>query len=155
MEYDKYNPYDKYNEDNYIDVTNILKIIIIFFFFVMLLGFCIAAYYADFRNYLSSVGSGPMRVDGYDIKYIDETDIKYLKMFVPEKTLDDVAKMISDNIYVSDPNRKIEDSKMINPDKNLGSDMPWDRDVKPCEILKNTDQDLYADVQNARKITIY
>lgn len=144
--------YDRDNEGNYV---NIIKIVIIFFCLMTLFGLCIAAYSVDIRNYISSMGSGPMKIDAYDIKYIDDTDIKYIKKFVPEKTLDDIAKLISNNIYVSDPNKKIEDSKMINPDKNLGSDMPWDRDVKPCDILKNTDQDQYADIQNARHITIY
>lgn len=34
-------------------------------------------------------------------------------------------------------------------------DLPWDDDVNSCDILRDTDQDLYSDVKNARRITLY
>lgn len=38
---------------------------------------------------------------------------------------------------------------------DYGDSMPWDDDVTTCDVLRDTDQDLYADAQNARHITLY
>lgn len=99
---------------------------------------------------------GLTKEDRFKVPLIDETDMKYIKAIVPSETLEDVARNISDVEYVADPNAPIENKELLKSSEyNYGTDMPWDRDVSPCEVLKNTDQDLYADVQDTRSIIIY
>lgn len=104
----------------------------------------------------SASNIGLTKADRFTIPLIDETDMKYIKAIVPQETLEGVAKDISDVDYVSDPNAQIDNKDLLTSSQyNYGPDMPWDRDVSPCEVLKNTDQDLYADVQDSKSIIIY
>jgi hypothetical protein len=215
-----------------------MKYIIIFITIAILIGCFVTAYFFDIRTYTLSMMGGASLKDRYAIRLIDETDIKYISMFVSNETLDNVAQMISTNTYVTDPNKPVPNYTLLsdststagvsvsgtagaantsgsagaantsglagaantsgsagavntsgsagavntsgsagavntsgsagsagnnNPSAPIqstaqietGSNMPWDRDVTPCNVLKNTDQDLYADVQDARRVTLY
>lgn len=133
-----------------------LKVILIAAIVAVLLGCLYTLYFEDLRQYITVQTGGASRVGTLDIPLIDETDIAYARMIIPEKELDNIAKTISDKNFISDPNSPIQKEILLaSSDNNYGADMPWDRDVKPCEVLRNTDQDLYADVQDAKMITIY
>jgi len=133
-----------------------LKLILIFVILAVICGCLYALYFEDLKQYISIQTSGVTKVDRLSIPLIDETDIAYARMIIPEDTMDEIAKKISDKKFVSDPNSPVQKEILLaTSDNNYGSDKPWDRDVKPCEVLRNTDQDLYADVQDAKRITIY
>jgi uncharacterized protein YlbG (UPF0298 family) len=121
---------------------------------VISLGYLYAAYWDDIKRYITV--SGVSKSNRYTISWVDDTDIEYIKMILPEDTLDQVAESISDKKFISDPHSPMQsDILLASSDRNYGTNLPWDKDVKPCEILKNTDRDLYANVQDAKSITIY
>jgi hypothetical protein len=142
------------NKTGLSQATYVLKLIIVILTAMILFGCLYALYFTDIKQYITV--TGVTKTNRFEIPLIDETDIRYVKMVVPEETLDGIAKEISDKDYISDPNSPIQKEILLaSSDYNYGVDMPWDRDVKACEVLKNTDQDLYADVQDSRHITIY
>lgn len=52
----------------------------------------------------------------------------------------------------------VPDKMLLSPDSNnrdFGYELPWDREVGFCEVLKGTDNDLYKNVQNSTTLTIY
>jgi hypothetical protein len=133
-----------------------LKIILIAAIIAIFIGCLYAVYFEDLKQYITVQTGGATRLGALSIPLVDETDIAYARMMIPEQELDDIAKHISDKNYITDPNSPIQKEILLTTsDSNYGADMPWDRDVKSCEILRNTDQDLYADVQDSKHITIY
>jgi hypothetical protein len=65
----------------------------------------------------------------------------------------DSTCVINDNIKPIDI---IDLSKIdITKSKYHGEELPWDREVGYCDILKNTDDDLYKTVHNTKTITFY
>ena len=133
-----------------------LKIVLIAAIIAIFFGCLYALYFEDIKQYIVVQSSGATKVGRFTIPWIDETDIAYARLIIPEKDLDKIAMQITDKNFISAPNSSIQKEILLaSSDSNYGSDMPWDRDVKPCEILRNTDQDLYADVQDAKQITIY
>jgi hypothetical protein len=57
-----------------------------------------------------------------------------------------------------DPNSLVPDNALITQDdvsRNYGDELPWDREIGFCEVLKGTDRDLYQNVQNSTIITFY
>jgi hypothetical protein len=147
-----------------------LKVILITAIIAVFLGCLYALYFESLKQFITIESSGANKLDRMSspspgantilgrlgIPLIDETDIAYARMFIPEDELDKIAENISNKKFISDPNSPIQkDILLASSNSNYGLDMPWDRDVKPCEILRNTDQDLYADVQDAKHITLY
>ena len=145
-----------------------LKVILIAAIIAIFFGCLYAMYFANIKQYITIQSSGASKLDRTSvpggntqigrltIPLVDETDIAYARLLIPEEDLDEIAKNLSDKNFVSDPNSPIQKEILLaSSDSNYGADMPWDRDVKPCEVLRNTDQDLYADVQDAKHITIY
>lgn len=56
------------------------------------------------------------------------------------------------------PNMPIPDDQLglaADKGRNFGIELPWDREVGYCEVLKNTDRDLYKNVQDSTTITFY
>lgn len=140
------------NVDN--TVGNIIRTVLILAIIVVAIA-CLYVVYANNIKSLIDV-SGISRSTRFDIPLVDETDIQFARMVVPEETLDNVARSISDKKFISDPNSPIQkDVLLASSDRDYGTDLPWDRDVQPCEVLRNTDQDLYADVQDAKRIILY
>jgi hypothetical protein len=145
-----------------------LKVILIAAIIAVFFGCLYALYFEDVKQYITIQSSGATKLDRtsvpggstqigrFTIPLVDETDIAYARLLIPEEDLDDIARNISDKKFISDPNSPIQKEILLaSSDNNYGADMPWDRDVKPCEVLRNTDQDLYADVQDAKHITIF
>lgn len=134
----------------------VLKVILIFAIVAICLGCLYVTYFEDLKQYLVIQTSGATKIGRFSIPLVNETDIAYARLFIPEKELDNIAFQLSDKNFISDPNSPIQKEILkASSDTDLGADMPWDRDVKPCEVLRNTDQDLYADVQDVKQITIY
>ena len=133
-----------------------LKVVLVAAVFAVFIGCLYTLYFEDLKQYVTIQTSGASKTGRFSIPLIDETDIAYIRKFIPEDDLDKIAKNISDKNFISDPNSPIQKEILLaSSDYNYGVDMPWDRDVKPCDILRNTDQDLYADVQDSKHITIY
>lgn len=58
----------------------------------------------------------------------------------------------------SDPNKVIPSDDLLPANANnkiFGNELPWDKEVGFCDVLKNTDKDLYQNVQNADTIVFY
>lgn len=56
------------------------------------------------------------------------------------------------------PNAPIPDTKLITHtenNRNFGNELPWDREVGFCEVLRGSDRDLYRNVQDSTTITLY
>lgn len=125
--------------DNVISMANI----IVFFILVAVIFGCIyKVYFDDVKQYISKSLYGVSEGSEYLISLINDNVVKYTKMYIPEK--------------ISDPNYPIQDDMMlVSSEHNYGTALPWDSAVKPCQILKDTDQDLYANVQGIKQITIY
>lgn len=58
----------------------------------------------------------------------------------------------------SGPNKLLTDDELL-PDydnnKDFGYDLPWDKEIGFCEVLKGTDRDLYSNVVDDTIITFY
>lgn len=134
----------------------LLKVVLITSIIAICLGCLYALYFEDLKQYITIQTTGATKIGSFKIPLIDETDIARARMFLSENELDNIALLLSDKRFISDPNSPIQtDILYASSEANYGTDMPWDRDVKPCEILRNTDQDLYADVQDTKHITLY
>jgi hypothetical protein len=151
---------------------------------LMLLSLIIGCMYLANADRVSTyiAGMNIASTDRYQIKGVDETDIKFINMIAPSLDIKVNTKIKpNDNSQVSgngststsayipktentlqnptntfrDP---IPDQSLLPPDSNtrdLGVDLPWDREVGHCEVLKDRDRDLYKTVLNTNVITFY
>lgn len=58
----------------------------------------------------------------------------------------------------ANPNRILTDDDLMltsDNEKNFGNELPWDREIGFCEVLKGTDRDLYSNVVNDAIITFF
>ena len=65
---------------------------------------------------------------------------------------------INNTTTLNNPNAPITDNMLLEPneqDRNFGYELPWDKEVGFCEVLNNTDMDLYDNVQDSTTITFY
>ena len=135
--------------------VSIILIILIFLSIVIVAGVFYTMYLRHQIQYVSASGQS-VGLNRFSVPLFDQTDVDLVKQFVPEETLDNIAREISNKNYISDPNSPIQkDILLASSDNNYGTDLPWDSDVRSCDVLKNTDQDLYADVQDSKYVTIY
>lgn len=150
-------------------MVSILQFILIFLAIVILFGFLYTIYFRYAMQYITISGlskssesselSEPSelpRTTRFTVPLFDETDINFIKQILPEETLDNIAKNISDKNYISDPNSPIQrDILLASSDNDYGRSLPWDRNVTSCDVLKNTDQDLYANIQDSLHVTMF
>jgi len=113
----------------------------------------------------------------YDIKNVNDTDVKFInKVFsdvdVSLKNSQNTLSKSSTSTSTSKSTSKSK-SKLTNPintfkdpipdedllsgdsDREFGNDLPWDREIGYCEVLKGTDNDMYKTVQDDITITFY
>lgn len=133
----------------------LIALIIISIIFVILLGCIFLANLDAIGDYFSSTSIADY--GKYKINLIDDTDIKYIKFFVPKDTLDTVAKkLLSDDKKIIFPNALITDQQLMGTnDRYMGNELPWDKEIGQCDVLRDMDIDLYKNVQDSKKITFW
>jgi hypothetical protein len=154
---------------------NVFIVLLIFLATALLFGFVYTLYFRSTMQYITGSGSSGLTGSGssgltefgsvlsgltgstqLNISLFDQTDVDFVKQIVPEETLDNITKELSNTNYISDPNSPIQkDILLASSEDNYGTSLPWDRNVRSCDVLKNTDQDLYADVQDSRYVTMF
>lgn len=162
---------------------NLIKFIIVITLVSILLGCCFLANSTMIDNYFSKTTLSAY--DRYDIRTIDENDVNYIKWLAPgilpdaNKLIPSInnqgtkvnpigiaigngngnsGNISFDPHHTIDPNVSISDEDIISKesrDRNFGNELPWDREVGFCEVLKNTDRDLYQNVQDSTTIVFY
>jgi hypothetical protein len=91
-----------------------------------------------------------------NISFINDDDVNYIKQIIPEKTLTNIANKFLPSEKTKYPNDDMIPEDMLDKEnKNYNNELPWDTDVTPCDILKDTDQDLYKNVLDSNMITFY
>jgi hypothetical protein len=94
----------------------------------------------------------------YNINLMDKNDIDMIKLFVNEDTINNIASRLTSENYKLKHNNNIviqDTDLMESSNKNYGKDLPWDKEVGFCDVLRNTDQDLYKNTKDSISITIY
>ena len=162
-------------------MAELIKVVIIVLAIALFCGCCFFANGDAVINYLTR--STITSYDRYDIDLIDKTNVDYAKYFLSKEKIDDIAyKLISDDIkdknqstnnndpddvrnsvmYTAaknkflDPNAKIPDLILLDSEnKDIWNELPWDKEVSHCDILKDTDRDLYKNVVDSIAITFY
>jgi hypothetical protein len=128
---------------------NLIKFIIVLLIITILLACSFLANSNVIYNYLSETTLSAY--DRYDIHTIDNNDVKNINRFMQ---IYGVNNLRPEN---TSPNNRIPDENLLLEDKNrnLGTELPWDREVGFCEVLDSTDRDLYKNVQDSTTITFY
>lgn len=101
----------------------------------------------------------------YKINLIDDIDIKYIKLLLSstngyqqsKDVLNKIAtKILSEDDKVIFPNGLMTDDQLMGAnDRYMGNELPWDKEVGQCDVLKNMDIDLYKNVQDSKTITFW
>lgn len=172
-------------------IMDLIKFIIIAIIFVILLGCVFLSNTESIANYFSSTTIAAH--NRYDIQFIDDNDVNYIKWAFPgirlpntfDKTSTPITTLtnplipgVTSGIYDSGsvqydqetittnnqiksqkcPNMPIPDEELglsLSTTRDFGIELPWDREIGFCEVLKGTDRDLYKSVQDATNITFY
>lgn len=134
---------------------NLEEIIIIATILSILLGCMLYKYGNDIYDYISNTTIDAY--DKYDVKLMDDSDVKYIKKFVSDETLQSIVDKLDldGSANMSCPNAKIDENALLNQTNKYGTELPWDLNVTSCNVLRNTDKDLYGNVENSRIITFY
>lgn len=187
---------------------DILKQIILLTIISIMLGCCLLANIDKINDYFTEMSVSPY--DRYEVRKIDETDVKFINLVVPNVKIDVLASPAHSNTNNSNTNnskatnivqtpisRVLIDPKTGRPftngtnntnntknmnnmydpenimntyrgtisdnfltthdgnDKTFGFELPWDREIGHCEVLANTDRDLYKSVQNSKILTFF
>src|SRR5579883_2484968 len=146
---------------------NLIEFVIIATIIVILLGCVFLTYSSSIYNYFTETTLASY--DRYDISMIDNDDLdnigKVMGTVVEmnRSSINDSSKPKPNNeMGIIDrnpnPNSPIPDDKLMSlteSNRNFGNELPWDKEVGFCELLKNTDKDLYRNVQDSTSITIY
>lgn len=133
---------------------DLLLVIVIGLTIAVLLGCVFLEHSDNIHDYLTSTSI--TLYDQYKINMIDDTDAEYIKAVIPEEILNKVLVKLLPEDKRKCPNDSIDTETLLDTkERNFGNELPWDTDVTSCDILKDTDQDLYKNVQNSHVITFY
>jgi hypothetical protein len=164
--------YDTFNLCTY-TIMELIQFIIMATIIVILSGCFFLAHTNTIVNYISSTLTD---YNKYIVQIIDNNDANYIKWIIPRiQFLDNLElesqKKISPNKGINNnpvainsdlqykcPNMTIPDNQLfseINKHRNHGIELPWDKEIGFCEVLKGTDRDMYANVQDSTNITFY
>lgn len=97
-------------------------------------------------SYFSSIATS---YDKYTLRMFDATNIKFINLFFPNINIKDPSDVKKADSDISSIQFEETDSK------DFGDELPWDKEVTHCEVLKHTDRDLYKNVQDVNMITFY
>lgn len=158
---------------------DIIKLVILLTILSIIIGSMCLANIDTIKNYFSELTSSSYTK--YDIKNINDTDIGFINKAFPDV---DVSLKNNPNTLFTpstspstspspSPSTSKSTSKSLNPintfkdtipdedllssdrDREFGNDLPCDREIGYCEVLKGTDNDMYKTVQDDITITFY
>ncbi len=123
--------------------------------FVILLGCMFLGNIDTIGDYFSGTSIADYGKD--KINFIDDTDIKYINLFLSKSTLNRIAsKILSEDNKIIFPNALMTNEQLMGTnDRYMGNELPWDKEIGQCDIVKNMDIDLYKNVQDSKIITFW
>ncbi|VBB18422.1 hypothetical protein YASMINEVIRUS_885 [Yasminevirus sp. GU-2018] len=207
---------------------DILKLVILLTIISIMIGCCMLANIDRINGYFSETAVA--QYDKYDVRKIDETDVKFINLFFPKVVVDvssingatsnkgssqsknqsktkqgssvttpiarvkidprtgkamttpsvdtsggtksidgtstgTISTGATDQKNTYDPEKAMNTFRGTIPDELLvsnyssnrtfGDELPWDREIGHCEVLKGTDNDLYKSVQDTKVLTFF
>lgn len=136
---------------------DLITFILITMIFVILIGCIFLANIDMIADFFS--GTSVADYGKYKINFIDDTDIKYIKLFLSQDTLNQIGTQLllgNNSNKTLFPNATMTNEQLMGPgDRYMGNELPWDKEVGQCDIVKNMDIDLYKNVQDSKIITFW